>query len=74
MDKMLQWTLRLGQNVTVDVVNLDVTSRQQFYFSLTAGYGEGASKDPCSDLYQVSSCGQLDEILAQPPIVFLKGI
>ncbi len=31
MDKMLQWTLRLGQNVTVDVVNLDVTSRQPFY-------------------------------------------
>ncbi len=29
MDKMLQWTLRLGQNVTVDVVNLDVTSRQR---------------------------------------------
>ncbi len=29
MDKMLQWTLRLGQNVTVDIVNLDVTSRQQ---------------------------------------------
>jgi hypothetical protein len=28
MDKMLQWTLRLVQNVTVDVVNLDVTSRQ----------------------------------------------
>ncbi len=28
MDKMLQWTLWLGQNVTVDVVNLDVTSRQ----------------------------------------------
>jgi hypothetical protein len=28
MEKMLQWTLRLGQNVTVDVVNLDVTSRQ----------------------------------------------
>ncbi len=28
MDKMLQWTLQLGQNVTVDVVNLDVTSRQ----------------------------------------------
>jgi hypothetical protein len=26
---MLQWTLRLGQNVTVDVVNLDVTSRQR---------------------------------------------
>jgi hypothetical protein len=30
MDKMLQWTLRLGQNVTVDVVNLDVTSRQRW--------------------------------------------
>jgi hypothetical protein len=29
MDKMLQWMLRLGQNVTVDVVNLDVTSRQR---------------------------------------------
>ncbi len=29
MDKMLQWTLRLGQNVTVDVVNLDITSRQR---------------------------------------------
>jgi hypothetical protein len=29
MDKMLQWTFWLGQNVTVDVVNLDVTSRQQ---------------------------------------------
>ncbi len=28
MDKMLLWTLRLGQNVTVDVVNLDVTSGQ----------------------------------------------
>jgi hypothetical protein len=28
---MLQWTLRLGQNVTVDVVNLDVTSRQRCY-------------------------------------------
>ncbi len=28
---MLQWTLRLGQNVTVDVVNLDVTSRQRIF-------------------------------------------
>ncbi len=26
-DKMLQWTFWLGQNVTVDVVNLDVSSR-----------------------------------------------
>ncbi len=33
MDKMLQWTLRLGQNVTLDVVNLDVTSRQHFRMS-----------------------------------------
>jgi hypothetical protein len=29
MDKMLQWTFWWGQNVTVDVVNLDVTSRQR---------------------------------------------
>ncbi len=29
MDKILQWTFWLGQNVTVDVVNLDVTSRQR---------------------------------------------
>jgi hypothetical protein len=26
-DKMLQWTFWLGQNITVDVVNLDVSSR-----------------------------------------------
>jgi hypothetical protein len=26
-DKMLQWTFWLGQNVTVDVVNLDISSR-----------------------------------------------
>ncbi len=31
MDKMLQWTFRLGKNVTVDVVNLDVTSRQRVW-------------------------------------------
>ncbi len=29
MDKMLRWSLRLGQNVTVDVVNLDEMSRQR---------------------------------------------
>jgi hypothetical protein len=28
-DKMLQWTFRLGQNVTLDVVNLDVSSRHR---------------------------------------------
>jgi hypothetical protein len=28
-DKILQWTFQLGQNVTVDVVNLDIRSRQQ---------------------------------------------
>ncbi len=34
MDKVLQWTLQLGQNVTVDVVNLDVMSRQQFFLEI----------------------------------------
>ncbi len=28
---MLQWTFRLCQNVTVDIVNLDVTSRQRWF-------------------------------------------
>jgi hypothetical protein len=37
MDKMLQWIFRLGQNVTVDVVNLDVTSRLQVSETAQAG-------------------------------------
>jgi hypothetical protein len=32
-DKMLQWTFRSGQNVTVDVVNLDVLSRHLWFES-----------------------------------------
>ncbi len=32
-DKMLQWTFWLGQNVTVDVVNLDVSSRHHIFCS-----------------------------------------
>jgi hypothetical protein len=38
MDKMLQWTLQLGQNVTVDVVNLDEMSRQRFILAIRTAY------------------------------------
>ncbi len=44
MDKMLQWTFWLGQNVTVNVVNLDVTSRQRLV----------AVEDPSVMLVQIS--------------------
>jgi hypothetical protein len=49
MDKMLPWSFRLGQNVTVDVVNLDVTSRQPLlplYVGLSyAGNEQGGWSD-----------------------------
>ncbi len=49
MDKMLQWTLRLGQNVTVDIVNLDVTSRQRGDGGM-GGCGDGGVRGGARDI------------------------
>jgi hypothetical protein len=52
MDKMLQWTLWLGQNVTVEGVNLDVTSRQHLGVVPEAG-----SLKPVPNLWVISEAG-----------------